>query len=58
MCGKWPSSDEDLKNNRSRGFGLIIKMINGGLEYSDKDSVVMTKRNERIDFFRCVLPLS
>lgn len=52
MCGNWkPDADDSLKN-RKPGFGMIINIINGGLECNTTDSMMQQKREERIGFYK------
>lgn len=52
MCGKWQPSDDDLKLNRKPGFGMVINIINGGIECNSEDSTVISKKEERIGYYR------
>ncbi len=52
MCRKWQPNEEDLKQNRKPGFGMVINIINGGIECNTKDSAIEAKRKERIGFYK------
>ena len=52
MCGKWQPSEDDAKQNRKPGFGMVINIINGGIECNTTDKVVEAKRKERIGFYK------
>ena len=53
MIGKWQPSDDDKKLNRKPGFGMVINVINGGLECSpDRTPEAETKALGRIDFYK------
>lgn len=52
MCGKWQPMDDDMKQNRKPGFGMVINIINGGLECNTTDPAIETKRKERIGFYK------
>jgi len=52
MCGKWQPSEDDIKQNRKPGFGMIINIINGGIECNTADKLIDAKRKERIGFYK------
>ncbi len=52
ICGNWKPAEEDLKLNRRPGFGMIINIINGGLECNTTDPGLQVKREERIGFYK------
>ena len=52
ICGNWQPGEEDKKQNRVAGFGMIINIINGGIECNSSDPVIIKKREERIGFYR------
>jgi hypothetical protein len=52
MCGKWQPSEDDIKQNRKPGFGMVINIINGGVECNTADPVIEAKRKERIGFHK------
>jgi basic endochitinase B len=52
ICGNWQPGEEDLKQNRKPGFGMIINIINGGVECNTTDPVMQSKREERIGFYK------
>jgi basic endochitinase B len=52
ICGNWQPSDEDRRQNRRPGFGMIINIINGGVECNSSDPEMVRKRKERIGFYK------
>jgi basic endochitinase B len=52
ICGSWNPSASDIKKNRHPGFGMVINIINGGLECNATDSVRKGNRLERIGFYK------
>jgi len=53
MCLKWKPSPADLQAKREPGFGMVINVINGGLECgSSAGPEARAKRNGRIAFYR------
>lgn len=52
MCGKWQPNEVDIKQNRKPGFGMIINIINGGIECNTADAAIEAKRKERIGFYK------
>jgi len=52
MCGKWQPTENDIQQNRKPGFGMIINIINGGIECNTTDAAIEAKRKERIGFYK------
>ena len=52
ICGKWQPTEDDIKQNRKPGFGMVINIINGGIECNTTDSLIEAKRKERIGFYK------
>jgi basic endochitinase B len=52
ICGNWQPGDEDRRQNRKPGFGMIINIINGGVECNSSDPLIIGKREERIGFYK------
>lgn len=52
MCGKWQPGEDDIKHNRKPGFGMVINIINGGIECNTPDPAIGEKRKERIGFYK------
>jgi basic endochitinase B len=52
ICGNWQPTEDDIKKNRKPGFGMIINIINGGVECNSTDPAIKNKREERIGFYK------
>ena len=52
ICGKWQPSEDDIKLNRKPGFGMIINIINGGIECNSEDAVIISEKEERIGYYK------
>jgi basic endochitinase B len=52
MCGVWKPSVKDIKAHRQPGFGMVINIINGGIECNALDKDIRYNRNERIGFYK------
>ncbi len=52
ICGNWQPTEEDARQNRKPGFGMVINIINGGVECNSSDPSIQSKRKERIDFYK------
>ncbi|MFP5042349.1 chitinase [Parasediminibacterium sp. JCM 36343] len=52
MCGKWVPTAKDITEKRVPGFGMVINIINGGLECNTNVKEVSDNRNERIGFYK------
>jgi predicted chitinase len=52
MCGKWHPTKDDIRRNRTPGFGMAINIINGGVECNTTDTLIKAQRTERIGFYK------
>ena len=52
MCGNWQPTDDDKKLNRKPGFGMVINIINGGLECKTTDPAFEERKKDRIGFYQ------
>jgi hypothetical protein len=52
ICGNWQPNAEDIAKNRKPGFGMLINIINGGLECNTSDPIMQRRREERIGFYK------
>jgi len=52
MCGNWKPTENDIKQNRKPEFGMVINIINGGIECNATDPEIVAKRIERIGFYK------